>query len=41
MDWKTKNGLIGPLTLDQFNEKRKELNIPDSLKFAYENEDLK
>lgn len=41
MNWRTKNGLIGPLTLDQFNEKRKELNIPDSLKFTYENEDLK
>ena len=27
MDWKTKNGLMGPLTLDEFNKKRKELNI--------------
>jgi hypothetical protein len=27
MNWRTKNGLIGPLTLKQFNEKRKELGI--------------
>lgn len=34
MDWKTKNGLIGPLNLMQFNEKRKELNIPDNVTFT-------
>ncbi|NEW85145.1 MAG: DUF3997 domain-containing protein [Mariniphaga sp.] len=33
MDWKIKNGLIGPLTLDEFNEKRKELNIANDIKF--------
>lgn len=27
-------GIIGPLTLGQFNEKRKELNISDSVKFT-------
>jgi hypothetical protein len=32
---------IGPLTLEQFNEKRKELNIPKELKFTIEFEDLK
>jgi hypothetical protein len=26
--------LIGPLTLDQFNSKRKELNIPDNVTFT-------
>jgi hypothetical protein len=41
MDWRSKNGLIGPLTLDQFNAKRKELNIPDDLTFTKEIEDLK
>ena len=41
MDWKTKNGLVGPLTLEQFNEKRKELNISDELTFTKEIEDLK
>jgi hypothetical protein len=40
MDWKTKNGLIGPLSLEQFNEKRKQLNIPDSLKFTIEKKSL-
>jgi len=34
MNWKTKNGLIGPLTMEQFKEKRKKLNIPDSLSFT-------
>ncbi len=29
-----KKDLLGPLTLEQFNEKRKELKIPDSLKFT-------
>lgn len=41
MDWKNKNGLIGPLTLEQFNEKRKDLNIPDEVTFTKEIEDLK
>ena len=41
MDWKTKNGLIGPMTLEQFNEKRRTLNIPNELKFTIEKEDLK
>lgn len=34
-------GVIGPLTLEQFNEKRKELNIPDEVTFTKEIEDLK
>jgi len=34
-------GLIGPLTLEQFNEKRKELNISDKVTFTKEIEDLK
>ncbi len=33
IDWKSKNGLIGPLTLDEFNKKRKELNISNEVKF--------
>ena len=33
MDWKSKNGLMGPFTFEQFNEKRKELNIPNELIF--------
>ena len=41
MDWKNNNGLIGSLTLEQFNEKRKELNIPDEVTFTKEIEDLK
>lgn len=41
MDWKNKNGLIGALTLEQFTEKRKELNIRESLTFTKEIEDLK
>jgi hypothetical protein len=32
---------IGPLTLEQFTEKRKELNVSDSLKFTIEFEKLK
>ena len=36
MDWRTKNGLIGPLTLEDFNKKRKELNIPNCLTFTRE-----
>lgn len=34
-------GVVGPLTLEQFNEKRKELNIPDEVTFTKEIEDLK
>lgn len=41
MDWRTKNGLIGPLTEQEFIEKRKELNIPDEVTFTKEIEDLK
>jgi uncharacterized protein YxeA len=33
MDWKTNNGLIGPITLDKFNLTCKELHIED-IKFA-------
>jgi len=33
MNWSNHNGLIGPLTIDMFNEKRKELNI-ESIKFT-------
>lgn len=36
MDWRTKNGLIGPLTVEQFTKQRKELNIPNSLTFTRE-----
>jgi hypothetical protein len=32
MNWSNNNGLIGPLTIDIFNEKRKELNI-ENIKF--------
>lgn len=41
MNWSNKNGLIGPLTIEQFIEKRNELNIPESLTFTIEIEDLK
>ncbi len=41
MDWRSKNSLMGPLTLEQFNEKRRELNIPESVVFTKEIEDLK
>ena len=41
MDWRSKNGLIGPLTITQFDEKRKELYISDGVKFTKEIEDLK
>jgi len=40
-NWRTNNGLLGPLTFDQFNQKRKELNIPNSLNFTKEMKDLK
>lgn len=36
MNWRSKNGLIGPLTLEEFKEIRKELNIPENLKFTKE-----
>lgn len=39
-NYKTMNNLIGPLTLEQFNTKRKELNISD-LKFTIEKKSLK
>jgi len=41
MDWKTKNGLIGPLSIQQFNQTKKELDIPDSVKFTMVIESLK
>ena len=40
MDWGTKNGLIGPLTFEQFNNQRNELNISDSLNFSIVYKDL-
>ena len=40
-NWRTNNGLIGPLTLEQFNAKRKELNIPNSLRFTIVKDNLK
>lgn len=39
-NYRTMNNLIGPLTLEQFNTKTKELNISD-LKFTIEKERLK
>jgi len=39
-NYRTMNNLIGPLTLEQFNTKRKELNI-SNLKFAIEKDKLK
>lgn len=36
-----KVGVIGPLTIVEFNAKRKELNIPDSVTFTKEIEELK
>jgi hypothetical protein len=41
MNWRTKNGLIGPLSLTQFNAKRRELGISDELTFTRVFEDLK
>jgi hypothetical protein len=32
--WGNYYGLIGPLTIEQFKEKKRELNIPDSLNFG-------
>jgi hypothetical protein len=40
-NYRTMNNLIGPLTLEQFNDKRKELNIPDGLKFTITKDNLK
>jgi hypothetical protein len=40
MDWETKNGLIGPLTSEEFTAKRKELGIPDEIKFTKVLKDL-
>ena len=40
-NFRTMDGLFGPLTLDQFILKRHELGIPDSLIFTKEYEDLK
>ncbi len=40
MDWRTKNGLIGPLTASEFKMKRKELDIPDNLTFTKVLKDL-
>ena len=34
IDWKTKNGLIGPLTLKEFHDERNKLSIPDELVFS-------
>jgi hypothetical protein len=39
--WGDNFGLIGPLTVDQFNEKKKELNISESLKFTIVKDNLK
>ena len=33
-DWRNKSSLYGPLTLVQFNEKRKELGVPEDLQFT-------
>ncbi|MFO0478187.1 MAG: hypothetical protein ACK50L_05345 [Bacteroidota bacterium] len=40
-NYSPEKGVIGALTLEQFNEKRKELNIPDEVTFTKEIEDLK
>ncbi|MBK9282761.1 MAG: DUF3997 domain-containing protein [Sphingobacteriaceae bacterium] len=40
MNWRTKNGLIGPLTESEFKEKRKELGISDELIFSKVLKDL-
>jgi len=39
--WGDNFGLIGPLTLAQFNEKERELNISDSIKFTIVKDNLK
>lgn len=40
MDWETKSGLIGPLSSQEFNQKKTELNIPSDLTFSIKLEDL-
>ena len=40
-NFRTMDGLIGPLTLEQYQLKRLELGIPDSLMFSREYENLK
>ncbi len=40
-NYRSMNGLIGPITFEQFQIKRHELGIPDSLTFKKEFEDLK
>jgi hypothetical protein len=40
-NFRTKNGIIGPLSEDQYNLKRRELNIPDNLIFSKQFENLK
>lgn len=40
MNWRTKNGMIGPLSLNQFESKKRELNISD-LTFTKKTEDLR
>ena len=40
MDWRSKNDLIGPFTKIIFDEKCKELKIPESLLFTRIIEDL-
>jgi hypothetical protein len=39
--WGDNFGLVGPLTSEEFNKKRKELGIPDSLKFTIVRDNLK
>ena len=39
-DFRTRDGLYGPLTFNQFNTKRHELGIPDSLNFSKVYKDL-
>ena len=39
--WGDNFGSIGPLTLEQFKAKKKELDIPDSLKFNIVRDNLK
>ena len=40
MDWRSKDGQFGPLTLEQFNGKRNELGIPKDLGFTKVFKDL-
>ncbi len=41
MNWRTMNGLIGPLSFDQFNQKKIDLRISPSLTFTIEKSSLK